>query len=85
MGGIACMVCLLVCVLVYALINEKEGTTNEEDKKRKALEALRYEGHKEYEFWSYVAKRKKGKLTYIVPEFEKRIVKMNELKEREDW
>ena len=50
--------------------------------KRNAFEELRYDRNKESEFWRYFCKRKKGKLTYIVPEFEERIVKMNKLKEK---
>ena len=55
------------------------------EKRKKAYLGLRYDDRKkEAEFWTYFYKRKKGKLTYIVPEFEQRIVKMNKLKKGRD-
>lgn len=52
---------------------------------KKAWFELYYDDrNKEYEFWTYFRKREKGKLLYIVPEFEQRIVKMNKLKKGRD-
>lgn len=68
----------LICLGISASINEAKPEENK--RKREAFESLRYSGRKEGEFWNYFYKRKKGKLTYIVPEFEERIVKMNKLK-----
>lgn len=55
------------------------------EKRKKAWLELCYDDRKkEYEFWTYFGKRKRGKLLYIVPEFEQRIVKMNKLKKGRD-
>lgn len=52
-------------------------------KEKEAWFALYYDDRKkEHEFRTYYGKRERGKLTYIVPEFEQRIVKMNKLKRK---
>ncbi len=61
---------------------EKENKSLEE--RKKAYRELCYDRKKEGEFWRYFYLRKKGKLTYIVPEFEERIVKMNKLKKENE-
>ena len=55
-----------------------------EERKKAYLELCYDDRKKEYEFWTYFGRRRKGKLTYIVPEFEQRIVKMNKLKKGRD-
>ena len=68
-----------------AAATEDKKTDQDLEKRKKAWFELVYDDrHKEYEFWKYFGKRKKGKLLYIVPEFEQRIVKMNKLKKGRD-
>lgn len=74
-------ICICGCCLA---ISEQEVNQDQDlEKRKKAYLELRYDRKKEREFWRYFYLRKKGKLTYIVPEFEKRIVKMNKLKEKD--
>ena len=68
----------------------KEANQDQDLEKRKKKEwekawrELCYDdGKKEYEFWIYFGNRERGKLRYVVPEFEQRIVKMNKLKKRQ--
>lgn len=72
------------CAAISEQEQEEEVNQDQdlEERKRAYLE-LRYDRKKEGDFWRYFYLRKKGKLTYIVPEFEERIVKMNKLKEKD--
>lgn len=63
-----------------ACFGEHEETDQDLEERKKAYLELRYDRKKEGDFWRYFYLREKGKLTYIVPEFEERIVKMNKLK-----
>lgn len=79
---------VLVGIFICCCCAEKSDQDLEKRKKeeRKAawFELYYDDRHKEYEFWRYFGKREKGKLLYIVPEFEQRIVKMNKLKKGRD-
>ena len=65
-------------------LNEANQDRDLEERKKAYLELCYDDSKKEYEFWKYYGKRERGKLRYIVPEFEKRIVKMNKLKKGRD-
>ena len=74
-------VIIIVCLGSFlACFGEHEETDQDLEERKKAYEELRYDRKKEGEFWRYFVKRKNGKLLYVVPEFEERIVKMNKLK-----
>lgn len=77
---------IFICGCCAAISEQEHEEVNQDqdlEKRKKAYLKLRYDRKKEGDFWRYFYLRKKGKLTYIVPEFEERIVKMNKLKEKD--
>lgn len=74
---------IFICSCCAAISEQEVNQDQDLEKRKKAYLELRYDRKKEGEFRRYFYLRKKGKLTYIVPEFEKRIVKMNKLKEKD--
>ena len=86
----AFLVGIFVCGCCAAESDQAAGIEDKKidqdlERRKKAWLELRYDDRKkEYEFWQYFSRRERGKLTYIVPEFEQRIVKMNKLKKGRD-